>query len=208
MLLKVPYFTQPTVYACVPGSLKMLMAYHGINVTYKKIMEGVNCMPDGTYMEAAAEYLAKLIPNPTLVSFDPVLHPSWYQTASLAKIIEHLKDEVRYNTSERKKQDANADRQEKLLYFMLNGGKFLPRLSLADMKGLIKNKRPVIVNVELNHLYPEEDVPESELHTVVVIGYQRNKIIFLDPGLKDIHSDNEEHFVWSWYVNNGSAIYI
>lgn len=208
MLLKVTYFTQPTVYSCVPGSLKMLTAYHGISITTKKIVEEVKCTPTGTYMETAAEYLARLMANPTLVFFDPKLYPSWYQKASQAKIIEHLRDEVQDNTSKRKQRNTNALRQKKLMYFMSNGGKFLTRLSLTDLKELIKNKRPVIVSVELNHLYPEECVPEDEYHTVVAIGYSKDKILFLDPGLKGIHSDNEEHFVWSWHANYGGALFI
>jgi hypothetical protein len=213
MILNVPQLATlplPLTRFCLPLCVKALLDYHGINLPIKEVAEGMNTtQSNGTYIESAAEFLASLGLRPRLSYFDPLIHSNWYRNASKKRIANHLKRRRRS-----RKRISYRKTVARLSEFMERGGVFEPRvMSPADLKKLIRERRPVVVGVEQIHLIPSTQrrvVGQLNHHAVIVIGYQKDRVIFLDPEAVTARPrrKSESDFLRAWYIGGGDALYV
>lgn len=207
MQLAVPFFRQPNRHTCEPACLKMLLDYHGMSISFEDIARECRCTPWGTGIESAAEFLASVMYQPTLVYFDPKIHPAQYRTARRSDILQNLKR--RFSAM----PITDRDWASSLLDFLQGGGIWrIGVLSLEHLKRLIRQKRPVIVNIETRLLWPtkKRDSIEPISHAVLVVGYTADEILFLDPGysMGEVSRRKNSAFLAAWYFDGGIALYV
>jgi ABC-type bacteriocin/lantibiotic exporter with double-glycine peptidase domain len=55
-----PFFPQERDYSCVPACLRMVLAYHGLNLTEDDLIYACNCDKGGAYADDAVEAAKRL----------------------------------------------------------------------------------------------------------------------------------------------------
>jgi hypothetical protein len=185
----------------------MILEYNGTQVSFKKIQAEVRVKDErggGSYMEYAASFLASVCSNPILFEFNSEIQPSWHITAETHEIAESLRQLVK---GDGKKKYC----LKKLLLFLEQGGVYRPQpLPLAGLQALVRDRRPVIVTLEPNHIQTEKGRSiEAMSHAVVVVGYTKNEILFLDPAESATPVKMDKNiFLWAWYYDGGSALFL
>lgn len=197
--LKVKNYLQPPhSVECGPYCLKMIYNYYGKRKSIEKIIDECDLDAGGTFPQALGNSLLKN-------GFEVKL----YYPGSKFLSYNYNKMEKDRLIAELRRRDAvskDRDHKKKLrqtIGFIEAGGKL--KVEVPTLKGItaeIKEKRPVILNVQPGALYKDGLIQKGYGHYVLAQGFDKNSVIINDPdntpGIKKYPKNDVIYALYSW----------
>ena len=173
MRMRVPFHPQPSANTCVAACTKMLLAYHGNRVPMRAVSKGVKTERGvGAHYEDAGVFLLRQGYTPILFA-NNIIH-SKDHTLSFARMLRRLQAILDDETCRHVRALTRS-----LNTFVSKGGIFRPRrLSQWELIQILKERTPVLVTMRVR----AETRRGWYYHAIIVTGYSRKYIYYLDPG--------------------------